>query len=165
MRRKSQKTDALNGIAASPAISNFANKYSPSLTLQATAKFGKSYNELGLFTGGLFSENANLNENLYFPELSDFSIYYKGSTTAIALVNENQKTGLNYEIYYMSKQFAGDSILGISGFKYQSVQFKSGFEFVIYKDVISIYGNINLHMPITNKINLEKIIGTVELIR
>lgn len=154
-----KKTDALNGIAASPAISNFANKYSPSLTLQATAKFGKSYNELGLFTGGLFSENANLNENLYFPELSDFSIYYKGSTTAIALVNENQKTGLNYEIYYMSKQFAGDSILGISGFNYQSVQFKSGFEFVIYKDVISIYGNINLHMPITNKINLEKIVG------
>lgn len=149
----------INSIASSPSISGISNKYSPSLAIQATAKFGSSYNELGLFTGGLLSNNVKSVESMYFPELSNFSIYYKGSKAGIKLVNANQKTGINYEVYYMTKQFGEDSILGIDEFTYQAIQLKAGFEYVIYNEIISMYGNINFHMPITNKDNIRNIIG------
>lgn len=151
--------ESIGGILASPAINNIANKYSPSLTFQGTVKFGKSYNELGIFTGGLFGSNENTREGIYFPELSSFSIYYKGATTAIALNDENKKMGLNYEIYYMNKKDSGDILKDIKAFDYQAMQLKVGFEFVVYKEVISIYGNLNLHLPITKINNLKLILN------
>lgn len=149
------KKEEDKSIGISPAFSKFTNQFSPSITIEAQAKFGKSYNELGILSGGLFGSGEGIKEGLYFNELSEFSIYYKGATTAIALVDTNQKTGLNYELYYMNKSFPGDSLNGVNPFKFQSIQAKAGFEFVIYKEIVSIYGNVNFHLPL-NKTNQIK---------
>jgi len=152
-----------NALSTSPALNNFANKFSPSLTLLGSAKFGKNYNELGLFTGGLFNGGNPSKEAIFFPDLSDFSIYYKGASSAIALVDTNQKTGLNYEIYFMSKQLGADSALGISAITYNSIQLKAGFEYVVYKNIASIYSNINYHLPLSQRSVLEKVYGSDRL--
>jgi hypothetical protein len=152
-----------NAISTSPALNNFANKFSPSLTLLGSAKFGKNYNELGLFTGGLFNGGNPSKEAIFFHDLSDFSIYYKGASSAIALVDTNQKTGLNYEIYFMSKQLGADTTLGISPISYHSIQLKAGFEYVVYKNIASIYSNINYHLPLSQRSVLEKVYGSDRL--
>lgn len=153
----------VTSLSATPVLNNFANKYSPSLSLLGMAKYGKSYNEIGLFTGGLFSNSNSNREGLYFSDLSDFAVYYKGATTAIALVDSNQKTGLNYEVFFMSKQFGEDTSIGIPSFTYQSIQLKAGFEYVIFRNIISTYANVNYHLPLNNKANLTTLIGNDRL--
>jgi len=153
----------VTSLSATPVLNNFANKYSPSLSLLGMAKYGKSYNEIGLFTGGLFSNSNSNREGLYFSDLSDFAVYYKGATTAIALVDSNQKTGLNYEVFFMSKQFGEDTSIGMPSFTYQSIQLKAGFEYVVFRNIISTYANVNYHLPLNNKANLTTLIGNDRL--
>ncbi len=159
---KTTQKDEL-GLSASPVLNSFANKFSPSLSILGTANYGKTYNELGLFTGGLFGKNSSLMESFYYHDLSDFAIYYKGAAAAIVSVDSNQKAGFNYEAYFMNKQFGGDSMRKIDAFAYTSIQLKAGFEYVVYRDVVSAYANLNYHLPISNLRNLQLVTGREEI--
>lgn len=127
------------------------------------------YVEFGAYTGILGSSDELSHYNLFIPEVSTYGFFFKNNFSLKTNSDSITRLGLNTAFYYLGKKVKPDTLKSTQSLSTSLFQFKFGLEYVLVKDLFSVYSNIGAQSFVTNRndikaaFNTQKdIIGTVD---
>ncbi|MBP6024704.1 hypothetical protein [Ferruginibacter sp.] len=164
---KDDNVSTLPFINSIPGIKSISG--SISVFGQNTINLAKTslYAEYGGFVGtNGNTDQQNLN-SLFIPEASTYAFFIKSSWgfDLSSATERNGRLGLNLNFYYAGKKLITDTAKDKKGFDVSLFQMKTGFEFQIFRDLMSIYGNINALTIGNNVEQFEKTVGNTKKVR
>lgn len=139
--KKSQTTQE-SGSATIPQISTINSKFNPSISLLGATEINKNGKyKLEFFIGNGSIDTAST-ATILIPELSRYGIQINGFNGL------NNRIGFNSNLNYHEKK--AFNVRDSSNFAFTRLQAKLGLEVLIFKDILSFYGNFNYILPISN---------------
>lgn len=131
-----------SGTATIPQISTINSKFNPSISLLGATEINKNGRyKLEFFIGNGSIDTAST-ATILIPELSRYGVQINGFNGL------NKRVGFNSNLNYHEKK--AFNIRDSSTFAFTRLQAKFGLEVLIFKDILSFYGNFNYILPISN---------------
>ena len=139
------KKDALGTL---PQITSINKKVTPTISLIGATNFNGNH-RIGIFTGSTNGDTLST-ATMIVPELSKVGIYAAGFFNLSYMFAEKYKNrfGINYNIQYNDKATYNRETN--SNFDFSQFQLKSGLEYIVFANVLSLYGNYTFIKPLTN---------------
>ncbi len=138
-------------IAALPFLSSIPGIKSISGSLSVfgnkTVNIDKSslYAEFGGFIGATGTTDEQNINSLFIPESSKYAFFIKASLgfDRSSATERIGRLGLNFNFYYAGKKIVVDTVINKNGFNISLFQTKIGVEYILLRDLLSTYVNVN----------------------
>lgn len=125
-----------------PQISTINKKFNPTVSLLGAANLNiKGQYKLEIFVGNGAIDTFST-ATILVPELSNYGIRLNG------FKDLTKRFGINGDFHYHEKKSFNphENV----DFTFARIQSKLGIEYLVFKDILSVYGNVNFIIPVTN---------------
>lgn len=125
-----------------PQISTINKKFNPTVSLLGAANLNiKGQYKLEVFVGNGAIDTFST-ATILVPELSNYGIRLNG------FKDLTKRFGINSDFHYHEKKSFNphENV----DFTFARIQSKLGIEYLVFKDILSVYGNVNFIIPVTN---------------
>lgn len=138
---ENEKSNITNNSSI-PQFSTINKKFNPSVSLLGAADLNKNGKyKLEIFVGNGAIDTFST-ATILVPELSNYGIRLNG------FKDLTKRFGINGDFHYHEKKSFNphENV----DFTFARIQSKLGIEYLVFKDIISVYGNVNFIIPVTN---------------
>lgn len=138
---ENEKSNITNSSSI-PQFSTINKKFNPSVSLLGAADLNKN----GKYKLEIFIGNGAIDTfstaTILVPELSNYGIRLNG------FKDLTKRFGINGDFHYHEKKSFNphENV----DFTFARIQSKLGIEYLVFKDILSVYGNVNFIIPVTN---------------
>lgn len=138
---ENEKSNITNNSSI-PQFSTINKKFNPSVSLLGAADLNKNGKyKLEIFVGNGAIDTFST-ATILVPELSNYGIRLNG------FKDLTKRFGINGDFHYHEKKSFNphENV----DFTFARIQSKLGIEYLVFKDILSVYGNVNFIIPVTN---------------